>query len=1785
MLSPLRRGRRLALLPLLAMGASAMAASSGDGPYRGRDPLEHVGDWVARISEDDEQPPGDDPVADGSETAAPAAPPTEPQEPQVTVRPLSNGEVRTILADDAAALGAVISGVIERLWMPWDTGEIPVVIAPGIVPEVRFEYVALSSGGGRLALAVSLGAMAFTENVDELAFLIAREMARRAPGRLSSKRSQELLDTLLGEGERSTLPDTRNGELAADVLAMDRMIKGGYNPLAAHNHLARTARWWRSMGRSDFAAAMSRSEQRPAMEQRLQLVKLYFMRKIEEQDLAEQTSRKEALPERLAQLRQRTRQGLFKVQSPFARMLGIERRFSEAELEKFYCFITGSRTRAEEKARAKESRRLEKERKRAQKAQEAAEAKADRQKVKERRAAEAQERRRQRAAEKAAAPPRPPFSFTAALKTAAQGIAALGIGAVMLPVAATKFIYDGLAETVVPGAWDFLVAGGGFVVRHGSGWSLFNVIFPQSQRQLLTGSLSGAQGVWAGYSRDVVADLQAGRPLTAAQALQAAESLIYELKALDEPFHGSRIHRNLRTFNGHMTMWENRIYLLGEALQQAQPLVTQNMEALRRAQDKAIPAARQRLENLINEAEEAYQADLRGKTKDAILQETRRINARYSYSAEDRRLMGATEKASIRSQRLVALDELRINNQLLMESIASDPERMEAIHRRHEDRHRRIHSELWAYLDEVSGSRRKGPIYRFNLERESNGGIRIDHRPRATINAREALHLIADTWQERYAGRITRLLELTPRAVYLDPRLHEDWLALLQEMPGPLKAGVSILFSSRESNNAEDLQRIVEASSALADPGTAPEDAVTRFIMHGSWSPLNLHHYHNWKDRLAAHSLSPESTPAYRSAYLDLLRRMKSTSPAPIDSIKVPGSDAAYPSWRLLSQYWSSALSGEAATMAQVALNDDYGQNWLFGLAMRGEHAMLRQNLRARIESVGQLTAYADINWAEKGVHLQSFARDFAEVILEKPHWIGTPRDVDALLDSAYLWPRLGSLRQSKFEQRVLGSASRLFGERSHWQYDPQVSGRMHALLLKRMEEEVLLPSDGPARLELWRRMTERGVTWVTDSFLEGILKDADDELRAQAYALAIGEQRIWDPTLKSTLLWDKITRQEPFKDLVASRTTELTEAHQEERLGKLAALLEENFTRQSTAEELALLETLSRAIATSWKESLHIASFLRSRFGTAETDQRGVIFENLTDLALEWPAADQENLVYFLRGDEEPSARLRSTFSYLGPERIRRMYANLPLAIRVSFIDKFLDSDRGLLHREGLFSADYTARFLKRLTHTENREAQEIAHEILSAFFEALDGREFSLLKSYIISYLLAVDPSTLRSPAHVLKQACIAIGTTGIKLGQQIAASRILDGADGNTDATDIMAELQENARDPLRHSKYVDILDQLRRKEMPFRLLDNLGSASMKSADRALDYQTGNTLVLKIMHEEAVNRTRLEFSFLDAMSAILKRKNARRYYMAGSVVRAAKESVQRELSMADEVKKSRLAQRLYAPFADFQVPNEALIADRLSAAQFAPGVGIRKLTPPQQAHTAKRVLETGVILLFGGLEDDDDGSFNFDPDRHPGNFRHEVRGSEEARTAGGGVIHHAIDWGQLIAMTKGQRRQVIRLFAIAAVLARAGVEEVLLDEITQTLGVTVDEAQRQALAAVLRPLFPIGGKKDITNYYTLLAALEEWGQPQPIVFFDFVRAIMQYDFYERFLSAEDRASLPTPSKVMEAQVRAEAARIEPRLTGARVRAARWFNFFRTKPPAAAAPCPDQLQGDDQK
>jgi hypothetical protein len=237
---------------------------------------------------------------------------------------------------------------------------------------------------------------------------------------------------------------------------------------------------------------------------------------------------------------------------------------------------------------------------------------------------------------------------------------------------------------------------------------------------------------------------------------------------------------------------------------------------------------------------------------------------------------------------------------------------------------------------------------------------------------------------------------------------------------------------------------------------------------------------------------------------------------------------------------------------------------------------------------------------------------------------------------------------------------------------------------------------------------------------------------------------------------------------------------------------------------------------------------------------------------------------------------------------------------------------------------------------------------------------------------------------------------------------------------------------------------------------------------------------------------------------------------------------------------VERSRIArERIYSQFPGVRVPMEQLLHRRLVMAEFADGVSFKELPPGAQRETAERILSMERQILFA-----DRGEIEFDPDRHAGNFR-------ILQQPDGSILIQPIDFGQVLSITRAQRDALIDLFAAAQVFQQAGPVRSLMEPLAARLGLA--PALLGRVMRALRRYFPDSGLKPVTAYYAVLSALEDAGAPQPIVYFDFVRSIMQLQQYESALPQGSAALGETPKAELERLVtaRARAMAADLRLT----------------------------------
>jgi hypothetical protein len=842
--------------------------------------------------------------------------------------------------------------------------------------------------------------------------------------------------------------------------------------------------------------------------------------------------------------------------------------------------------------------------------------------------------------------------------------------------------------------------------------------------------------------------------------------------------------------------------------------------------------------------------------------------------------------------------------------------------------------------------------------------------------------------------------------------------------------------------------------------------------------------------------------------------------------------------------FWNRVLSLASPMPQQLAaysLNKSIPKRrWVFGqndylrflsprwLLDTRDHAWFQNWLEKNIQSISELQQFIDEVLRPNHIRVDPLSRDIVEFVTAHKEMIKNKEDLEIIFSDEAFWPHLddGLLEKNSLETNIVTLLVKLAKEApAVWKYEPGSSEKMHRYILDRLKDFDALPKTNNERIQLWIRLTDHGVTSETDQlFREAVFNGNIGELDVLLSGLK--QSRLWDQDLKYRILKGDMPGMHAKISVLPvgsdERKSQLNETltnlqkYYPERGFYFQTLLEElSVGIKSTPEESAAIEALKQAQAPSGERQLDLS--IRA-------------FSQILESILTWSKPNQWRFFQWLVFDDEPSIRVQKQFKIVGPERIRRMFSILPIAAKAGILDTFLGSPRGLLNKVNI-KTGYAQKMIDRLIAFGTPEDQQIARELLDGFLVSLKMTGNAPIQSSVISYLLAFPKDGRSRIGHILKDILEIFGTTGIKIGQFVAAAGVLSREDN-----DILQGLQENAKIPDRESIYADIRNITNGKNLPVRMTELKGAASLKYVMEAYAGST-QPFVLKILRQEAIGNTAAQFAQLEAMANYMTKKYGRsRYGIFRAIVRAARRAVEKELVLSTEIVKSQAARTaIYSevhphPDVTVIVPRNTLLDrnryQRLVVEQFAEGTSIFKLTPEQQKFMAEIILKIQEENYFSNAP-----VTVFDPDRHPGNFRIKVY-EEGGRTK---YILAPIDFGQISEITLEQRSQLIKLFGLAQFLKEVGPTQQILGDIAQIVG-----ANKENLESSFAEHFPSKKMNEVTAYFSVLAALDEAGTSLDNVFFDFVKGIVQLENYER-LGVE--SSSTSPRRKLSEQVKAFA------------------------------------------
>ncbi|MBX7230778.1 MAG: M48 family metalloprotease [Bdellovibrionales bacterium] len=194
---------------------------------------------------------------------------------------------KLLILGHGRSLKAFLKEIMERIRVEKDRTTYEIRVSPSPVPNASI----LSSG----KMTVNLGLLHGSENVDELAFVMAHEATHANPGYMRALTDdpafQEFLDSLSGY---KGLNQSQREEIRADIGATERLILGKYNPWAGYNYHRRVARkfsdsWDTRIFRRTFKHSFEYLSTHPVAEVRMSAIKGWIVKRSKEIDLVENT--------------------------------------------------------------------------------------------------------------------------------------------------------------------------------------------------------------------------------------------------------------------------------------------------------------------------------------------------------------------------------------------------------------------------------------------------------------------------------------------------------------------------------------------------------------------------------------------------------------------------------------------------------------------------------------------------------------------------------------------------------------------------------------------------------------------------------------------------------------------------------------------------------------------------------------------------------------------------------------------------------------------------------------------------------------------------------------------------------------------------------------------------------------------------------------------------------------------------------------------------------------------------------------------------------------------------------------------------------------------------------------------------------------------------------------------------------------------------------------------------------------------------------------------------------
>ncbi len=804
--------------------------------------------------------------------------------------------------------------------------------------------------------------------------------------------------------------------------------------------------------------------------------------------------------------------------------------------------------------------------------------------------------------------------------------------------------------------------------------------------------------------------------------------------------------------------------------------------------------------------------------------------------------------------------------------------------------------------------------------------------------------------------------------------------------------------------------------------------------------------------------------------------------------------------------------------------------------------------------------------------------------VITRPKLFNSLADVMDFLAQDFYWPATDfdytdeekwKPLERPFLKLLRDKAANPRANKGSWIYPPAFSEKAHGRLIGMLNSTGSYPTDLNEKFELWKALTNRGVTTFTDGILDELLEVADDKSRDQILDIAIDQDRIFDTRTRDEFAMDYVRETKAYQQLMEESDVDT----RYQLLQQVVETLQNKMPDRGLRYE-GFLENLSVDIMSNQQESTFIQSqkgftsqkseeelaeeaveeaITAGKSASSTNDLNVNILDELIKRVEGWEPEEQFQFLRFLRGDrKEASPYLQAEFENIGPERIRHIYQNLPTEYKIGLMTLFM-KETFLSNNRKSVDDEYPKKIVNEIIGDGNDENTKVTRAILTAGLVALKESAIPSLQPNIFGNILAVEKGKKGSVGKTLRIVLEqGFGPIGSKIAQQIVALQVLD----YEDAVELM-ETQDNTGLLEREEQYRELRSILRADgKFPFELHDFKGGASLKWAIKALwipakmaEGSENSDVILKILRKGAADFTRNRYPVLNQMVKYLIDNSGPEFAILRAIVDTARIGVERELKTNNEVKNSKRAREfiyinLDDPESKVLVPEELLFpktGGRLILSHFAEGESFHKLPEEVKPLVSKKILEMEAGILFG-----DKDEIEYDPDRHAGNYRIWVKNYDgQNHLVLEPIQYGVIDMGQLTKITKQERSNVIDLFALAQIYANAGPNFWFDNKVAEMFN--MDDATKLRFKKLIRRYFPSTTLTKAMAYYGLISAIYESGFDEKELkkavstedlksslevseaYFDFPRAIIQLMQYEPYIPK----GVKSPSQILEEQV----------------------------------------------